>query len=258
MDRLNQLRAGAGAAGSGADDATLDSSTAPSEAFMSAVESCSKYFSLSDSSEGGFDISTIKDVSLTSASSTLAEPEHTMTDDLISDLSPITKKDVMLDSFKIGKQIEAANILSGGVEIFDDNDNSYDGDELVIDDNVDIDEKMSLDKESHLEEVVSEGTASEGAVPEGIASEGEVPEGIASEGMASEGAVSEETLVESSMDLESMDTEVILHIDGIAVDAIDIGNGIYLYRIVGREELAAVQIITEENQAPTFKFLKVR
>lgn len=220
MDRLNQLRSGVEASCGG--DATLDTSSPPSEAYMSANESSSKYFSLSDST---FDITPIKDVSLASAASA-AESDHTMTDpnELLSNLSPITKKDVMLDSFKIGKQIEAANILSGGVNIFEDNDNSFDGDELVIDDNIDMDDKSNLDVKTQLEEAVSEGT-----------------------------------LVETHLDVASKDTEVMLQIDGKNVDAIDIGNGLYLYRKAGQEELAAVQIITEDNQqAPSFKFLKVR
>ncbi|KOB76978.1 Uncharacterized protein OBRU01_04030 [Operophtera brumata] len=210
MDRLNQLRVGAeGSAGRGGD-ASLDSSSPPSEDYMSANES-SKYFSLSDST---FDISPIKDVSLASA----ADTDHTLTDpdELVSNLSPISKKDGMLDSFKIGKQIEAANILSGGVDIFDDNDNSFDGDELVIDDNVE-DDKSNLDKESHLDHTVTE------------------------------------TAADSPVDVASKDTEVLLQIDGKNVDAIDIGNGLYLYRKAGQEELAAVQIITEDGQqAPSF------
>lgn len=216
MDRLNQLRVGVEGGTGRSGDATLDSSSAPSEAYMSANES-SKYFTLSDST---FDISPMKDVSLAST----AETDHTVTDqdELISNLSPISKKDVMLDSFKIGKQIEAANILSGGVDIFDDNDNSFDGDELVIDDNVE-DDKLNLDKESHLDETASEDVA------------------------------------DSPVDVPSNDTEVLLQIDGKNVDAIDIGNGLYLYRKAGQEELAAVQIITEDDQqAPSFKFLKVR
>lgn len=220
MDRLNQLRGG-GEDGRAGDD-TLDSSSPPSEAYMSANDTSSKYFSLSDST---FDISPIKDVSLASAAS-VSETDHTLTDPdkLLSNLSPITKKDDMLDSFKINKHIEAANILSGGVDIFDDNENSFDGDELVIDDNVDLDDKTNLEDKSALEEAVAEGT-----------------------------------LVETHVDVASKDTEVVLQIDGKNVDAIDIGNGLYLYRKAGQEELAAVQIITEdEQQEPSFKFLKVR
>lgn len=216
MDRVSELRgagAGAGAGGTGADS-TLDTTLSPSEAFMSANETSSKYFSLSDST---FDITPIKDVSL---ASTAAHPDNDNSD-LISNLSPIGKKD--LETFKIGKQIEAANILSGGVDIFDDNDNSFDGDELVIDDNVEIDDK-SDQKDDEFK---------------------------------SEDSTSQSTLV-GSEDIPSKDTEVVLQIDGKNVDAIDIGNGLYLYRKDGQEELAAVQIIDDGHSQPTFKFLKVR
>ncbi|XP_028157804.1 uncharacterized protein LOC114350989 [Ostrinia furnacalis] len=212
MDRLSQLRGEAGTS----RDSTLDTSSPPSESYMTANESSSKYFSLSEV-DSTFDISPIKDVSLASAN---MESEKTMTesDQLISNLSPIGKKD-FLEDYKIGKQIEAANILSGGVDIFDDNDNSYDGDELVIDDNVDVDEK------SNPELKLTDTT--------------------------------EATLVETEA-VPSKDMEVILQIDGKNVDAIDIGNGLYLYRKEGREELAAVQIIDDDQHQSNFKFLKVR
>ncbi|KAJ0178624.1 hypothetical protein K1T71_005399 [Dendrolimus kikuchii] len=217
MDRLNQLRGGAGGSG----DSMLDTTSPPSEAYESANESTSKYFSLSEV-DSTFDISSIKDVSLASTtddSRTVTDP-----DELISNLSPISKKNDMLDSYKIGKQIEAANILSGGVDIFDDNENSYDGDELVIDDNAEVDEK------SNSELKITE--------------------------------FKEENMTESTLDdadeIASKDTEVVLQIDGKNVDAIDIGNGIYLYRKEGQEELAAVQIIDDDQQQPSFKFLKVR
>ncbi|XP_021197754.3 titin [Helicoverpa armigera] len=226
MDRLSHLRGEAG----GSRDSTLDTTSPPSEGFMTANESSSKYFSLSevDSVDSTFDISSIKDVSL---ASTTTDSEGTMTnaDDLISNLSPIGKKSDMLDSYKIGKQIEAANILSGGVDIFDDNDNSYDGDELVIDDNVDVDDKSN----SELKDA---------------------------EGMEfkSEENLLEPTLINEETDIASKDTEVVLQIDGKNVDAIDIGNGLYLYRKEGQEELAAVQIIDDDQQQTSFKFLKVR
>lgn len=191
---------------------------------MSANESSSKYFSLSEV-DSSFDISPIKDVSLASAS---ADSDPTITEDgLIPNLSPVRKKSDILDSYKIGKQIEAANILSGGVDIFDDNENSYDGDELVIDDNIELDEKSNSEiKQQDSEEFKSD--------------------------------MIDGTLVEDGADLASKDTEVVLQIDGKNVDAIDIGNGLYLYRKEGEEELAAVQIIDDEKQQPSFKFLKVR
>lgn len=212
MDRLTQLRGEAGSS----RDSTLDTSSPPSEAFMTANESSSKYFSLSEV-DSTFDISPIKDVSLAAANIESEKP-ITESDQLISNLSPIGKKDFM-DGYKIGKQIEAANILSGGVDIFDDNDNSYDGDELVIDDNAEIDDKSNPDLKL--------------ADP------------------------SESSLVEADA-VPSKDTEVILQIDGKNVDAIDIGNGLYLYRKEGQEELAAVQIIDDDQHQPSFKFLKVR
>lgn len=135
----------------------------------------------------------------------------------------------MLDSYKIGKQIEAANILSGGVDIFDDNDNSYDGDELVIDDNVHVDDKSNSDMKQ--------------------------PEEMQ---FKSDENMIESTLINEEMDIASKDTEVVLQIDGKNVDAIDIGNGLYLYRKEGQEELAAVQIIDDDQQQTSFKFLKVR
>lgn len=207
MDRLNELRGGAGGSG----DSTLDTTSPPSEAFMTANESSSKFFSFSEV-DSSFDISPIKDVSLACAAT---DSERTVTDpdELISNLSPINKGN-MLDNYKIGKQIEAANILSGGVDIFEDNDNSCD--ELVIDDTVEMDEKSNQELK-----------------------------------------IPESTLVESD-EIASQDTEVVLQIDGKNVDAIDIGNGIYLYRKEGQEELAAVQIIDDDHQQQSFKFLKVR
>ncbi|XP_063619603.1 titin-like isoform X2 [Cydia splendana] len=129
MDRLNQLRGG-GAGGS--RDSSLDVSGA-GDSFLTANDTPSKYYSLSE--DDSFDNDISKDVSLatTSAESTLNAS------DCFPNLSPIGKID-----YKIGKQIEAANILSGGVNIFDDNDNSYDGNELVIDDNVEIDKPPNL------------------------------------------------------------------------------------------------------------------
>ncbi|CAG9795023.1 unnamed protein product [Diatraea saccharalis] len=217
MDRLNQLRGKAGTS----RDSTLDTTSPPSEAYMTANESSSKYFSLSEV-DTTFDISPIKDVSST------IETERTITepDRLISNLSPIGKKNDFLDSYKIGKQIEAANILSGGVDIFDDNDNSYDGDELVIDDNVEGEEK---------------------SIPEIKIPESKIKQDIPIEA----------TLVESEPLPKKDSTEVTLQIDGKNVDAIDIGNGLYLYRREGEEELAAVQIDGNQQQS-NFKFLKVR
>lgn len=315
MDRLNQLRGEAG----GSRDSTLDTSAATSEAYMTANES-SKYFSLSEE-DSSFDISPIKDVSLAST----ADPEKaiTGTDQLISNLSPNVKKNDLLDSYKFDKQIEAANILSGGVDIFDDNDNSYDGHELVIDDNVvDIDDKSNSELKlsdgegasfqkveeikpfigedvsepamgAEISEIVVVEDISEPALGEqmseptmgqeisGQAVGEEIPEPAIGEEISepavgdeiSEPAIGEE-IPEPVMDEEisepaigeaeptivSKDTEeVVLQIDGKNVNAIDIGNGLYLYRKQGEEELAAVQIIIDDDQQqPSFKFLKVR
>ncbi|KAJ8733105.1 hypothetical protein PYW08_001403 [Mythimna loreyi] len=227
MDRLSHLRGEAG----GSRDSTLDTTSPPSESFMTANESSSKYFSLSevDSVDSTFDISSIKDVSL---ASTTTDSEGTITnaDELISNLSPIGKKSDMLDSYKIGKQISAANILSGGVDIFDDNDdNSYDGDELVIDDNVDDKSNLELKQSEEMEFKSDENMID-----------------------------STTTLINEEADIASKDTEVVLQIDGKNVDAIDIGNGLYLYRKEGQEELAAVQIIDDDQQQTSIKFLKVR
>ncbi|XP_072939552.1 uncharacterized protein [Epargyreus clarus] len=221
MDRLNQLRGDAGAS----RDSTLDTSSLPSEAYMTANDS-SKFFSLSEV-DSSFVESPSKDAGGNTANSTESDAEG-----IISNLSPIPKKSE-LDSFKIGEQIEAANILSGGVNIFDDNENSYDEDELVIDDAVQEGEdkpaelKMEMENES-----------------------GELP------------FEKTERLADTSMeDAEaspSKDTEVVLQINGKNVDAIDIGNGLYLYRKEGEEELAAVQILDDEHQQPIIKFLKVR
>lgn len=219
MDRLNHLRGEPGSS----RDSTLDTSSPPSEAFMTANESSSKYFSLSEV-DSTFDISPIKDITL---ASTTVDSEKTITesDQLISNLSPIGKKSDF-DTYKIGKQIEAANILSGGVDIFDDNDNSYDGDELVIDDNAEIEEKSN-------------------------------PELKLADGQFKDENLAEATQVEADA-VQSKDSEVILQIDGKNVDAIDIGNGLYLYRKEGQEELAAVQISDDDQHQPSFKFLKVR
>ncbi|XP_026496186.2 putative histone-lysine N-methyltransferase 1 [Vanessa tameamea] len=221
MDRLNQIRGEAGSS----RDLTLDTTSPPSEAYMTANESSSKYFSLSEV-DSTFSISPSKD----SLTTTTADPDRTITSDadLISNLSPIPKKSD-LDSYKIGKQIEAANILSGGVNIFDDNDNSYDGDELVIDDNVMVD-----DEKGNVELKINESTEPPIDKMENLEA------------------------LEDTETIPSKDTEVVLQIDGKNVDAIDIGNGLYLYRKAGQEELAAVQIIDDDQQQPSFKFLKVR
>ncbi|KAG7308115.1 hypothetical protein JYU34_006776 [Plutella xylostella] len=217
MDRVTQLRAEPG----GAQDAD---SSAASEAYLSANDS-SKYFSLTEE-DSSFVISPGKDVSLSSVAA--AEKPAPDSDPIISDLSPINKKNDLLDSYKIGKHIEAANILSGGVDIFDDNDNSYDGNELVIDDNV----GMDVDEKSNPEvKLVSK----------------------------EEQAEDDSGLADGEAAIPSKDTEVVLQIDGKNVDAIDIGNGLYLYRREGaQEELAAVQIVDTDQQQPSFKFLKVR
>lgn len=377
MDRLNQLRGEAG----GSRDSTLDTSAATSEAYITANES-SKYFSLSEE-DSSFDITPIKDISLAST----ADPRKaiTGTDQLISTLTPNTKKNDLLDSYKFDKQIEAANILSGGVDIFDDNDNSYDGNELVIDDNVvDIDDKSNSELKSSEGEGVSfrkaEGTSeptigeeilqpsmgaeisqpamgeeiseqttgdkiSQPTIGEDVSGPGlgeeisepvmgeelseppmgeeilqpaiceeisdpviseevsepamgeenlqpdigeeisepiieeevleppmgdEIPEptiGEVSEPAMEEIAepamgeeISEPAMGEAEPTIVSKDTEeVVLQIDGKNVNAIDIGNGLYLYRKQGEEELAAVQIIIDDDQQqPSFKFLKVR
>lgn len=202
-------------------DSTLDASSLPSEAYLTANES-SKYFSLSEV-DSSFTVSPSKDA----GGSTSANSADPGADSIISNLSPIPKKSE-LDSFKIGAQIEAANILSGGVNIFDDNENSYDEDELVIDDAVQEDKPAEL-KMSEPCELPFEK----------------------SERLA-------DTSMEEAESSPSKDTEVVLQIDGKNVDAIDIGNGLYLYRKEGEEELAAVQILDDDQQQPTIKFLKVR
>lgn len=221
MDRLNQIRGEAGSS----RDLTMDTTSPPSEAFMTANESSSKYFSLSEV-DSTFSISPSKD-SLAAASS-VPDREITTNTELISNLSPIPKKSD-LDSYKIGKQIEAANILSGGVNIFDDNDNSYDGNELVIDDNGIVE-----DEKSNADVKLNENTEFPIDKSENLEH------------------------LEDSETIPSKDSEVVLQIDGKNVDAIDIGNGLYLYRKAGEEELAAVQIIENDQQQPSFKFLKVR
>lgn len=219
MDKLIDIQNEAGSS----RDLTLDTSSPPSESFMTANESSSKYFSLSevDSTLG---ISPSKD---TLTSNTDTDCTLTTNSDLLANLSPIPKKGD-LDSYSIGKQIEAANILSGGVNIFDDNENSYDESELVIDDNVAAEEEKPIEKLD--DSTILEKTA---------------------------GSFDSSNL-EASEVIKSKETEVVLHIDGKNVDAIDIGNGLYLYRKAGEEELGAVQIIDDDQQQPSFKFLKVR
>ncbi|CAF4959177.1 unnamed protein product [Pieris macdunnoughi] len=202
MDRIHQIRDEAPRS----KDITLDTSSLPSESFLTANES-SSFYSLTEE-DSTFIVSPSKDSSSTS------NVEPSITDpNLICNLSPIHKSNE-IESFKIGKQIEAANILSGGVNIFDDN--SYDGHELVIDDNpIDKDIKGDENEDTLEAADISDATPSK-------------------------------------------ETEVVLQIDGKNVDAIDIGNGLYLYRKTGEEELAAVQIIDGDQQQQTFKFLKVR
>ncbi|XP_013142037.1 PREDICTED: uncharacterized protein LOC106106055 isoform X2 [Papilio polytes] len=213
MDRLNQLRSEAGGSG----DSSLDTSSAASEAYLTANEN-SKYFSVLED-EANFTIT--KDVN--------SDQEVVADNSMISSLSPIPKSSD-LDNYKIGKQIEAANILSGGINIFEDNENSYDGDELVIDDNApESEEKVNLD-DKMIEDIPF------GKVEDNLAGNLDDVEPV----------------------IPSKDTEVVLQIDGKNVDAIDIGNGLYLYRKDGEEELAAVQIVNEDQQQSSFKFLKVR
>ncbi|CAH4036382.1 unnamed protein product [Pieris brassicae] len=200
MDSIHQIRDEAARS----KDITIDTSSLPSESFLTANES-SSFYSLTEE-DSTFIVSPSKDSSSTSN----VEPTDP---NLICNLSPIHKSNE-IESFKIGKQIEAANILSGGVNIFDDN--SYDGHELVIDDNP-IDKDLKGDENDDTLEAAD---------------------------------ISDAT--------PSKETEVVLQIDGKNVDAIDIGNGLYLYRKTGEEELAAVQIIDDDQQQQTFKFLKVR
>ncbi|XP_045493768.1 uncharacterized protein LOC123692962 isoform X1 [Colias croceus] len=219
MDRLNQIRGEA----ERSKDFTLDTSSPPSEAYITANESSSKFFSLSEV-DSTFSVSPTKD-----SNASPANVDRPISDSgLISNLSPIPKTND-IGSFKIGKQIEAANILSGGVNIFDDN--SYDGDELVIDDNVAMDDGKpnSEFKSEDVTNVVCIDKSDEVVETADVA-----------------GAI------------KSKDTEVVLQIDGKNVDAIDIGNDLYLYRRPGEEELAAVQIVPDNEQQPCFKFLKVR
>ncbi|XP_023943527.2 uncharacterized protein LOC112049744 [Bicyclus anynana] len=218
MDRLNQLRGDAG-------DSTLDTSSPPSEAFMSANESSSKYFSLSEV-DSTFSISPSKDGAVAAAESDRTISEET---GIVPNVSPIPKADI--ETFKIGKHIEAANILSGGVNIFDDNENSYDGNELVIDDNIVLEDEKAEVKLSEDAAIPLEKDTTEDSLIESLEEEEAIP---------------------------SKDTEVVLQIDGKNVDAIDIGNQLYLYRKAGEKELSAVQIIEDEQQQPSFKFLKVR
>lgn len=223
MDRLNQLKNEAG----GSRDSTLDTSSPPSEAYLTANDS-SKYFSLLEE-ETNFGIT--KETDNPESETAVAEDSH-----LISNLSPIPKKKSDLDSYKIGEQIEAANILSGGVEIFDDNDNSYDGDELVIDDNVaeleTEEDRLNSEQQQNIENTQE---------PSGTNVDIETP-----------------IVVDVGPARPSKDTEVLLQIDGKNVDAIDIGNGLYLYRREDDEDLAAVQILDNTKQHSNFKFLKVR
>lgn len=213
MDRLNQLRSEAGGSG----DSSLDTSSAASEAYLTANEN-SKYFSVLED-EASFTIT--KDVN--------SDQEVVADNSMISSLSPIPKSSD-LDNYKIGKQIEAANILSGGINIFEDNENSYDGDELVIDDNApESEEKVNL-----YDKMIED-----------------IPFGKVEDNLAG-------NLDDVEPVIPSKDTEVVLQIDGKNVDAIDIGNGLYLYRKDGEEELAAVQIVNEDQQQSSFKFLKVR
>ncbi|GBP35895.1 hypothetical protein EVAR_23144_1 [Eumeta japonica] len=226
MDRVNQLRSEVPESSK-----VLDNSQS-GDHYMTANDVSSKYFSLSDAD------STLESAGTKTTSPTKTDTElvdnisGSETNTLISSLSPISQKN---DNFEIGKQIEAANILSGGVDIFD-NDNSYDGDELVIDDNVTVD---TVEEKSNIEE-------------QQINQPDNTPENKIH-------VNTENTLIDSEIAIRSKDTEVILQIDGKNVDAIDIGNGLYLYRKDEKDkELAAVQILDVNQQQPSFKFLKVR
>lgn len=215
MDRTHQIRDEVARS----KDITLDTSSLPSESFLTANESSSAFYSLTEE-DSTFIVSPSKDTSSTSNANTSITDTNLICN--LSTIQPIQKSNDV-ESFKIGKQIEAANILSGGVNIFDDN--SYDGDELIIDDNaMDGSKEMKGDDN---EEIL-----------------GKTHDTLESDHVSDA--------------IPSKETEVVLQIDGKNVDAIDIGNGLYLYRKTGQEELAAVQIIDDDYQQPSFKFLKVR
>lgn len=209
MDRLGQLR--------GESQPGSDSSGASSVGDPFVTADSSKYFSISD------------------GDTSVESPTTTKSTDLISNLSPIPKNND-LSGYKISEQIEAANILSGGVDIFDD-DNSNE-DSLVIDDNPmqhNEEKSVSQDAEEHKHRG-SESTGEETLVPS-------------------------ETTVQIK-DAEIQNSEIILNIDGKNVNAIDTGNDLYLYRLEEEGErqgdLAAVQIVNSNQGVPTFKFLKVK
>lgn len=139
MDRVSQLREEVGGCG----DSSLDSTVSP--AYVTANEDSSKYFSLSEADTSLSDTSITKDATLTPQNSVAGA--STCPDSIqVSNTPSVTNDNDTLNQFNIGKQIEAANILSGGINIFDDNDNSGDGTDLVIDDNAgEVQDDVKLD-----------------------------------------------------------------------------------------------------------------
>lgn len=223
MDRLSELHGEAGSS----KESSFDLTSPTSEAFVTANDfTLSEVDSFHESPVSCPD--TIDDAVIDPAKS------------LLTNISPTAKKSDILESYKIGKHIEAQNILSGGVDIFDDNDVSNDGNELVIDDNVELQDDIKSTVDSNISDADSQGTTFGDNIHNNT--------------------LSETLIANSNKETEVLETEVVLQIDGKNVNAIAIGTGLYLYRREGEaKELAAVQILSEgEDQQPTFKFLKVR
>lgn len=258
-------------------------------------ENGSKYFSMieGDSTlEGSCNVNVTLDSKSDLNTSSIIESESgSRPSQVLNSLTNLTIESV--NKLHIHERIDAANILSGGVDIFDDNENSLDEHELVIDDDAHPSEKSNDYLENSAE--VSGDMGYKGSNPETAGEEKETEtnfnkhfelfkkggdeEIISEESAASVAAIvskegceapkkevaeeAQETEVKTDnysallqSNLPEGSSEVTLVIDDKNTEAIDIGEGVFIYK---RDdgELTAIQITMTEDGVTNFKCLHV-
>lgn len=264
-------------------------------------ENSSKYFSMieGDSTlEGSCSVDvTLDSKSDLNSSSIIQSESDSKPSQVLNSLANLTIESV--NKLHIHERIDAANILSGGVDIFDDNENSLDEHELVIDDDAHPSEKSNDYMENSAE--VSGDMRYKGAKPETEGEEKETEtnfnkhfelfkkngdeEIISDEPVKSEAVVVNKEGCDEKVEVEAPKKEVVeevqeaevktdnysallqsnlpegssevtLVIDDKNTEAIDIGEGVFIYK---RDdgELTAIQITMNEEGVTNFKCLHV-
>lgn len=264
-------------------------------------ENSSKYFSMieGDSTlEGSCSVDVTLDSKSDLNSSSIVDSETgSKPSQVLNSLANLTIESV--NKLHIHERIDAANILSGGVDIFDDNENSLDEHELVIDDDAHPSEKSNDYMENSAE--VSGDMRYKGANPETTGEEKETETNFnkhfelfkksGSEAIISDELTKSEAVIVSKegcdekveveapkkevaeevqeaeaktdnysallqSNLPEGSSEVTLVIDDKNTEAIDIGEGVFIYK---RDdgELTAIQITMNEDGVTNFKCLHV-